>query len=196
MMEKMSVRIVKATLLGGCFLTMLFSLSACGSLLEDPPKPEITYGEFPFELIYEVNGTKKSVQDTLICEFDGIGMNEGVLKYRKWKGHLASGNSEIVIWEGKNREAININRVSEIAKTQKVFFDPGESAYYMGDIDYYDKDVEYPNFENKFPIIFYYEKFEDGEFYTGILEEDELLERFEIKLISWEHAPPIENTFK
>jgi len=62
------------------------------SLLPNPPKPGITYSEFPFRLVYEINGERKVIEDTLICEYDGIGMDEGRGKYRKWKEHLASGN--------------------------------------------------------------------------------------------------------
>ncbi len=48
-------------------------------------------GEFPFCLEYEIKGKRSVIQDTLICEYDGIGINEGQGKYREWKEHLASG---------------------------------------------------------------------------------------------------------
>ncbi len=63
----------------------------------NPPRPEITYGEFPFRLEYEINGERKVIQDTLICKFDGFGSDEGRGKYRKWKTRLASGNERLTL---------------------------------------------------------------------------------------------------
>ena len=62
-----------------------------GNLLSsNPPKPEITYAEFPFEIVYELEGETVTVNDVYVCEYDGIGMNEGVGKYREWKGYIKS----------------------------------------------------------------------------------------------------------
>lgn len=46
-------------------------------LLEEPTKPEIVWEEFSFTLVYKINGEKKIIENTLICEFDGIGVDEG-----------------------------------------------------------------------------------------------------------------------
>lgn len=54
-------------------------------LTPNPPEPQITYGEFLFKLECEINGDKKTVEDTVMREYDGIGWNEGSGKYRKWK---------------------------------------------------------------------------------------------------------------
>lgn len=50
-----------------------------------PPKPEITYGEFDFKLVYEINGEIRTVEDTIVCEFDGFNVDEGRGKTRRWK---------------------------------------------------------------------------------------------------------------
>lgn len=39
------------------FLVMMFSPS--------PSKPTITHGEFPFKIVYEINGERKTIEDTL-----------------------------------------------------------------------------------------------------------------------------------
>ncbi|MGG0825238.1 hypothetical protein ABE099_20510 [Paenibacillus turicensis] len=68
------------------YVTLPWLLIGLGGLLEDDPSvPEITYAEFPVRLEYEVNGQKKVATDTVICEYDGIGYNEGQGKHRKWK---------------------------------------------------------------------------------------------------------------
>lgn len=39
------------------------------------------------------------------------------------------------------------------------------------------------------------EQYADGSSAAGIITAEELLQKFHIKLISWEYAEPIENTF-
>ena len=39
--------------------------------LYDAPMPEIQYAEFPFEIVYEVDGDLYKIKDTLVCELDG-----------------------------------------------------------------------------------------------------------------------------
>ena len=50
-----------------------------------PPKPEITYGEFDFKLVYEIDGEIQTIEDTIICEFDGFNIDEVNGKTRRWK---------------------------------------------------------------------------------------------------------------
>ena len=35
------------------------------------PPPEITYGEFPVELVYEIDGETVTVSDIYVCEYEG-----------------------------------------------------------------------------------------------------------------------------
>ena len=90
--------------------------------MPDPPKPLITQGEFPFKLVYEINGEQKVVEDTVICKYDGIGMNEGQGKYRKWKSYIAgSGEPDVLlVVDGK----------------RKVYCYVGSAEYYMDDKEY------------------------------------------------------------
>ena len=50
-----------------------------------PPKPEITYGEFGFKLAYELDSELRTIEDTVICEFDGFNIDEARGKTRRWK---------------------------------------------------------------------------------------------------------------
>ena len=61
------------------------------------PRPEITYGEFPFTLTYELDGEIKTIEDTIICEFDGFEAIGESGKYRKWKTYLKSGNERLTL---------------------------------------------------------------------------------------------------
>jgi hypothetical protein len=156
----------------------------------NPPRPEITYGEFPFRLEYEINGERKVIQDTLICEFDGFGADEANGKYRKWKDSLASGNSfRQPLLEANGREEIT--------------YYPGIAKYFMGDLG------QNEEFQQTIADSIIIERgsriikkdgrvFErDGKTSSNQYSNaNELLESYHIKLISWDSTPPIKNTFK
>ncbi|MGG0823341.1 hypothetical protein ABE099_10710 [Paenibacillus turicensis] len=136
----------------------------------DPPKPQVTYGEFQIRLEYEIDGQKKVIEDILICEFAGIGSDEGRGKFRKWKQRLKShGGSEITLLKIKNEGAIT--------------FSPGGAEYYMGDSDYTEDNSSFPDaiFEEFYRFSFIY--------------ADQLFNDYKIKLLKWEADPPIENTY-
>lgn len=144
------------------------------TLLPNPERPEITYSEFPFRLEYEINGERVVVEDTLICEYDGIGRNTGQGKYRKWKSYFASGREQILLLKVDNRK--------------EIYYDPGPAEYYMDD-------MRGQWYLHIFPNACRLEKDEYGTS-TGIINADELTEKYNIKLISWDYTSPIKNKFK
>jgi hypothetical protein len=170
------------------YLAWPWLLMFVGIQLEpNPSRPAITYAEFPFRLEYEINGERRVVQDTLICEYDGIGSNEGSGKYRKWKGRLASGNQKIVLLQAKDASGIAFKNKKTIR--QEIFFDPGPAWYYMGDSESDD------GYKSLYPNASFSEQYQDGTVAKGIIQADELLDRFNIKLISWDYTKPIKNSF-
>lgn len=135
--------------------------------------PEITYGEFPFILEYEVNGERFVVKDSVFCEYVGTGWNEGQGKIRKWKHSLSSGNERISLV------------ITDDGK--EIYYDPGPAWYYMGDSDG-------ASYSHSFPNASFIEK--DGRFTVrGVIKEKELLDKYSIKLINWEFTQPLENNF-
>lgn len=157
------------------------------SLLPNPSKPEIRYGEFPFRLVYELDGETKAIEDTLICEYDGIGMNEGIGKFRKWKVHFASGNENIGLL--KVKDALGIASVAKKTVTQEIYYDLGPAWYYMGDYELEN------GYKQIFPNASFSEQYQDGSGAYGIIQADELLKNYNIKLISWDSTEPIKNRF-
>ena len=145
----------------------ILSFSGC----EKVPAPQITKGEFPFEITYEIDGEIITVSDVYICEFDGFDWNEGVGKYRKWKGYIKSSGAEelILLEDGDLKFAVSI----------------GSPEYYMGD-------PSCPYSENT-PSVYYIKPNELGGTSLGI---ESLLEQYKIKLISWAFSEPIENSFE
>lgn len=171
------------------FIALPWLLIFIGTQLEpNPPRPEITYGKFPFRLEYEINGQRKVIQDTLICEYDGIGSNEGQGKYRKWKDILAGGDRELPLLEVNGRTEIS--------------YYPGIAEYYMGDLD---RTEEYQQTVSDSIIIeqggIIIKK--DGRVFendgktinTQFSNSNELLDKYHIKLISCDSTPPIKNDF-
>lgn len=159
-------------------LTLPWSVIYLGLIFEpNPPKPKITYWEFPFKLEYKINEEHKVVEDTLICEFDGFKMNEGLGKYRKWKSLLKSGNKKIILLQ--------------INDTDYLYYDPGYAGYYLGDSN----NANAISYEEYFPNASRLER--DGNFTSdGIIMADELLNKYNITLISWQPSEPIVNEFE
>lgn len=73
-------------IIGGVFL-MLPSLIFPFFALISPkiPEPEITYGEFPFRIEYELDGQINIIENTVIAEFNGCEFSAGSMKReRRW----------------------------------------------------------------------------------------------------------------
>ncbi len=137
---------------------------------ESPAKPEITYGEFPFKLVYEINGEEITVDDTLICNYDGIGVSEAVGKVRVWTSSLKSGNEKLVLSSYGNIT---------------LYYDIGSASYYMDD---------YNNGEFS-PNVRCETKNEDGTKSDKLIFSDELLNKYAIVIKNWNIRPPIQNSF-
>ncbi|MGR6762207.1 hypothetical protein [Paenibacillus polymyxa] len=171
------------------FIALPWLLIFIGNQLEpNPSPPEITYEKFPFRLEYEINGQRKVIQDTLICEYDGIGSNEARGKYRKWRERLAGGDRLLPVLEVNSRIEIS--------------YYPGIAEYYMGDLDSsdeYQQTVADSIFIEQEGIIIK----KDGRVFendgrtinTQFSNSNELLAKYHIKLISWDSTPPIKDNF-
>ncbi len=135
--------------------------------------PEIKQGEFPFALTYKINGEEKTVNDTYVCEFDGIGFDTGRGFYREWKGYVKSSGAEnVLIAEDENR---------------KIYCQVGEPNYYMGDHEYLDWETI-----SLSPPHLYAEKKTDSFDY---MSADEIKETYNIEIVSWDFKEPISNEF-
>ncbi len=169
-------------------VTIIFTISAIvivnlpwitlgvGAMFEpNPLEPIITYGEFPFELVYSIKGETITVQDTIICEYDGVGFSGSVGKYRKWNMHLKSdvNKTELVLIED-----------DEI----KVCCTIGSAEHYMGE--------ENHKILSAFtPRVFIKTKATSGKYYETASDALRVINDYDVKLISWKFSDPIENTF-
>ena len=150
-------------------LIIALSFSGC----ENVPEPQIKEGEFPFEIVYEIDGEIIIVNDVYICEFDGFDWNEGVGKHRKWKGYIKSGAEELILLEdGDLKFAVSV----------------GSPEYYMSDPSC--------QWSENTPSIYYIKPNEFGGITSGSSGIDPLLEQYKLKLISWKFSDPIQNSFE
>lgn len=169
-----------------CFGFLFFTAFGGLNFLLLVPKPEITYGEFPFKLTYEINGEIKTIEDTVICEFDGFEVIGEAGKYRKWKTSLKSGNERVTLLDLRPLE--DVNEFGQIML--EMFFSYGSGEYYMGDEQRYSLNPEIRDY------IEYEYKNADGTTGESSYKADIAYEKYKIRLIGWEAASPIQNSFK
>ena len=151
----------------------------------NPPKPKITYGEFPFALTYELDGEIKTIEDTLICEYDGVEWTNSGSKERRWKYRFESGREEIILIDFSDKDEIH-----ELGyKMLNLYFFCGSPEYYMGEIENFRRHPE--DMKN---IHFHYQT-KEGKIGGSAYTFDEAFEKYKVKIIAWKIAQPIENKF-
>ena len=140
-----------------------------------PEEPKFKYGEFPFELVYEIDGEIITVNDVYVCEYDGISADTGRGKYRKWEGYI----------KGTGKDAVFICGDNE----RKVYCFVGDAEFYMNDERYEEPRPLTPrvyavnNDSANYDIAFFN-------------STEELMEYYKIRIISWKLSEPIENSFE
>lgn len=149
---------------------------------QEPPKPAVTYGEFPFELVYEIDGERIAVKDTLVIEYDGVGGGGSIGKYNKWApfcesqrgtGKYLKDYDKLILFSGsiKGSEPVTIK------------FDLGSCAYYMG-VEETQTYYEHLGIQPGDIVI-------SSRAYTGPISDEELYENYNIKIIKKTISPPI-----
>lgn len=152
-------------------LFVIFGLFGCGRA----EAPRVEKGEFPFEVVYELDGRVITVSDVYVCEFDGFTWNENAGRIRQWRGYIKSSEQkELVLLEDGGVQVICT---------------VGSPEYYMSD-----PSVSYT--EAYTPSVSYVERLAGGGVFSGTLDSEQLLERYGIRIISWSFAEPIENVYE
>ena len=202
--KKIMIGIIALAL--ACVIVVFIALSpwiilAVGLLLSPaPPKPEIKYGEFDFKFVYEIDGEIHTIEDTIICEFDGFNIDEGNGKTRRWKEEFKNeqGNELYAFrveqinnpeFHGYNsgRKPVYDKIVLKNTDQYKVLLSVADAEYCLGE----------PNDKTSGPIeptIRIYDK--TTCYYKDFEESEKILKSHDFKVISWECDEPIENTFK
>lgn len=164
-----------------------FSVLFLGQLLNrldpPPPSPQISYAEFPIELVYEIDGKQYEIKDTMICEQDGYDYGADGLsdKERAWTMRFESGKDDIIIYD--DGETVIYWKFS----TAATYMGDPESwrydEYYDGELEFYtETEIHYDGLSGS------------GLKYTWFTPED-LFENFGIVIIEYKIPYCIENSF-
>jgi hypothetical protein len=169
----------------GSVFFCVFLTGCIGELFaENEPRPQITYGEFPFTLVYELHGEEHTIENVMIAEFRGFLRDPGeTIRRRAWRSRLKysqglSGyDTEIIVFQDE-----------EIRLTIAV---PGGGAF-LGESR---STVGEPQTH-----ILRTSKYSDSFFVISRTTQFELfkyhIEKHGFRLINFEIAPPIVNTFR
>ena len=159
-----------------CFVAFIFLISSVFGFLEIIPKPEIKTAEFSFQLTYEMDGERKTIDGVYVCEFDGIDRSfEGAS--RQWTGYIKDhDDSTCYLLKTTNKCDIKV----------ELDFAPD---YFMSDPDFIDSYEIIPE-----PYIYITSgdpAIEDpaNELFFELYDGDD------IKIISFEYDDPIENNY-
>jgi len=167
-------------------LLYLFVLSGAFSILmPKPPEPQITYGEFPFSITYEVNGEIRVYEDSLICEYAGIESRGTAGKYRIWNSKLKSGNVNICLL-----------KVADSELTYEISTSAGLPEYYMGDFQYGQDRYDYESVMHDERYLGYRELKNDEVINSYSIEKEKVFEKFKLRIIERKYSQPIENKFE
>lgn len=152
--------------------------------IERLPRPAIRHGEFPFRLVYELNGEEVIIEDTIIARFDGVVWNIGH-RSRRWRGYLAG------------ESVVHVSRplYLQLDAVNSIYFRLGTPAHYMGDRNPLESSILFPGppeLANPFHRV---EQIKTSGWSPRFTEE-ELLENYGIRIISWDPSPPIRNRFR
>ena len=167
-------RVALGIVILGCvfLLIQIFTFPLLGLFSPREARPEITYGEFPFRIEYELDGEVHVIEDILIVEFRGFVFSAGTMtRERSWRSRLASrendSTSTSILFEG----------------TEDLVFFPGSAGYYMGEAG--SSMTREPRVSLNFTTRRYH-----------LENSHELLAEHGITLISWKISEPIVNNFE
>ncbi|MCM3625764.1 hypothetical protein M3194_00120 [Paenibacillus glycanilyticus] len=174
-----AIPLILVTAIVGFFTLPWLFIFIFGQLEPNPPKPENTYGEFPFRLVYVIDGEMKVIEDTLICEFNGFGWDEGNGKHIKWEARLANGN-KLASFLFTEDYQYGVKLFDGFIKGQggtSIIFDIGNPQYYLGYKNYTDYSPGRVSISS--PLA------------TGVINEDELSNKYNIKIIEMKFSQPL-----
>ncbi len=171
------ILLVVVYIVRGIIILMIFGgIYILPSRMFGPP-PEIQHAEFPFKLVYKINDDVVVAEDVLVGDFKRNNYVLGLGKVkRKWKASLKSGKKYISLYSDDKKE---------------IFYqptsDPDIIKAFMGDDSLFNVELLMQK-----PVYIYIREGK-SERITWI---EELKNKYNIQIITWEIAPPIENKFE
>ena len=153
---------------------MIISTAFLSGCVAKVPIPQIKDGRFNFSVTYEVNGEEKTYSGVYVCKFDGVYITlvgSGI----EWEGYI------------ENEEEIDlpIHTNSDGVIYLNFGFFP---EYFMSA-----PDAEYYGVPEPSLYMIYHDSDPDEFEITG---EQDVIEGYGVRIISYEYADPIENVYE
>ena len=178
-------------------LLLILNLSSCNLLVDflwgEIEEPLIKYGEFPFELVCEIDGQEVTYKDTLIIEHAGdkyLFEYEG--RHNEWNRSLL--NSSIDPFGASN--GFNIKKgITKEGYEYKISFFLGTSSYYMG-VEETGSSVYARVGASPGDFILFCDELGDYYYGYGPIDEQTLYEEYGIKVIKKILPEPLKDNVK
>ena len=176
MKKKKIIIILLIVVLVLCLLVIVPFLVLFGSIIGEaifdrPGKPKVKHGEFPFELVYEYENQEYTINETIVCDYEGISFSLDGGNSREWNCYVT------------NNDRYGQYYLDEDKYNTLYIQVPLEADYYMGDPD--------SNPEFAVPYIFYIDESTGTTYY-----EQDLMDVVGAKIISFSPSEPLENNIK
>ena len=140
-------------------------------LFDRPGKPKAKHGEFPFELVYEYNGQLFTVNETIVCDYEGTSFSLEGGNSRDWNCYITNNDR----WG---------RYYPDEAKHPTLYVQvPLDAEYYMGSPDAHE--------EFATPYLFLIDDSTGTTYY-----EQDLSDVVGAKIIRWEVSAPLEGNIQ
>ena len=156
-------------------ILVIMIMLVCTGCVVKMPVPEVTEGRFDFSVTYEMNGEEKTYSGVYVCKYNGVYVTLAG-RGRNWNGYIENSDGATYIVVGT---------VDDYEICIDLGFYPD---YFMADPDYIDEKPQ--------PYIFVCSVDEEAGEITLLKDEEEIFTNYGVKLISYNYAEPIKNSYK
>ena len=166
---------MKKKLIVVCVIFVVILTAVLNMFIAKMPIPEIKEGCFDFSVTCEINGEEETFSGVYVCKYDGAYKTlagEGI----EWEGYVENSEENGVIPVQTNDDGVVYI---------DLYFVP---EYFMGDPDAILYDVPAPALY----MVYHSDNPDESSYAT----EEEVIANYGIRIISYDYADPIENTFE
>ena len=157
-------------------LLLAVLLAGCGLRV---PRPAVKEGEFAFSITYELDGEIKTLSGVYVCEYDGTSWALDGGYSRDWKSSMKG-------VEAGNQYEVEVGTTDDGGSVLLSYgFYP---EYFMGDTETVDMGAPEPQL-----TVTHAMEGVDG--MSMLYDQEELARLYNVRIVAYEYAEPIENTF-
>ena len=205
MSKELKLTILMIIMIGLFLFSIVTFFPPVWSLLSPrAPRPEIRRGEFAFRLEYEIDGELIVIEDTVIAEHGGTSWDAGIGNHNVWTERLLSDNIEIIELYRSETEVVFIRilgilRGNYLLALSSIREDLHIDLPSVTRLDLNDEGSVNSWQKEQMLTFFSNENEPNWRAFGGArwqIDEEELLNTYGIRLISFEYDPPIVNRFR